>query len=210
MADVVDFFLTQLNGLNNIYLMSMAETFGRLKQKCKECFSDAINSIFKNIFTWLIVLIGCICLFVLILIRQFLDHTFELSAGQILVCSTVFCIIVVLVNWAIYQFRPRRTVSDYCSDVIYDIVWEWDSFQYGKVGNIEPIPICPACSYHLHYQDHPLQQDFTLIECEDCHWWTDLKGDYDSIKLRVIKIVEFRIRSDDWMNAQTRLKTLKK
>jgi hypothetical protein len=190
--------------------MSVAETFGWLKQKCKEGFIDAINSILKNIFTWLIVLIGCICLFVLILIRQFLDHTFEVSAGQILLYSAVFCIIVVLVNWAIYQFRPRRTVSDYCSDVIYDIVWEWESLQYEEFGNIEPIPICPVCSYQLNCQDHPLQQDFILIECEGCHWWTELKGDYDSIKININKIVEHRMRSDDWKNAQQRIKELKK
>lgn len=188
----------------------MAETFGWFKRKVKEGFSGAIKSIFKNIFTWLIVLIGCIWLFVLMLVRQFLDLYFEVSVGQILICSAVFCIIVVLVNWAIYQIRPRRRISDYRSDVIHGIVWEWDSFQYEEVGDIEPVPICPDCSYQLHYQDHPLKQDCTLMECEDCHWWTELKSEYDSIKPHIIRIVKQRIRSDDWKDAQQRLNSLKK
>lgn len=207
---MVDFFLTHLNPLHNIYLMTMSETFGLLKQKCKEGFGDAVKSIFKNIFLSLIVLIASSLGFVLLLVRQHLGLTFEVSVLQILIILAVFIVIVLAVHWAIYRLRQRGTVSDYCSDVIYDVVWEWDSVLFQNVGKIELTPICPCCDYQLHYHDHPLHRDCTLMECEDCHWTTELQNDGNPIKPVIIKTIEQRIRSGDWMNAQKRLKELKK
>jgi NADH:ubiquinone oxidoreductase subunit K len=207
---MVDFFLTHLNPLHNIYLMTMSETFGLLKQKCKEGFGDAVKSIFKNIFLSLIVLIASSLGFVLLLVRQHLGLTFEVSVLQILIILAVFIVIGLAVHWAIYRLRQRGTVSDYCSDVIYDVVWEWDSVLFQNVGKIELTPICPCCDYQLHYHDHPLHRDCTLMECEDCHWTTELQNDGNPIKPVIIKTIEQRIRSGDWMNAQKRLKELKK
>ncbi|MGB2806649.1 MAG: hypothetical protein WBC22_02830 [Sedimentisphaerales bacterium] len=188
----------------------MSETFGLLKQKCKEGFGDAVKSIFKNIFLSLIVLIASSLGFVLLLVRQHLGLTFEVSVLQILIILAVFIVIVLAVHWAIYRLRQRGTVSDYCSDVIYDVVWEWDSVLFQNVGKIELTPICPCCDYQLHYHDHPLHRDCTLMECEDCHWTTELQNDGNPIKPVIIKTIEQRIRSGDWMNAQKRLKELKK
>jgi len=190
--------------------MSIAEKYEWLKQKCKESFGDAVKSIFKNIFTYLILMIVGILGFALLLVRQFLDHTFEVSVMQILIILAVFFVIVVVVHWTIYRLRQRVTLSGYCSDVIFEIVWEWDSVLYQEVGDISPIPICPSCAYQLRYYSHPVYKNCVKMECDYCHWTIDLQGGWNSIKVDLIKIIEQRIRSDDWKNAQKRLKKLKK
>jgi hypothetical protein len=148
--------------------------------KCKEGFDDAIKTIFKNIFIWLIFLIVGILGAALLLVRQSLDNTLEVSVMQISIFLAVFFVIVVVVHWAIYRLRQRMTLSDYCSDVIYDIVWEWDIVPSDTSGDISLTPICPSCAYELYHSRHPKYIDTVLMTCESCHWTTDMQGDWDS------------------------------
>jgi hypothetical protein len=179
-------------------------------QKCKESFGDAVKTIIKNIFISLIFLIASILVVALLLVRQSLDHTFEVSVMQILIILAVFFIIVVVVHWAIYWLRQRVTLSGYCRDVIYEIVWEWDSVYYNELDDIRPTPICPSCAYEVSHTIHPKYFDTVMMTCESCHWTTNLHGDWDSIKFEIIKVIEQRIRNNDWKTAQKRLKALKK
>ena len=203
---VLVFFLTHLNYPNNICLMSIIQILKWLKQKCKESFGDAV----KNFFTRLIFLIVSILGVALLLVRKSLDHTFEVSVMQILIILAVFFIIVVVVHCAIYRLRQQVTLSGYCRDVIYDVVWEWDSVPLDTFGDIRPTPICPSCAYEVCHSQHPKYSNKVMMTCESCYWTTDLQGDWDSIKFDIIKVIEQRIRNNDWKTAQKRLKALKK
>ena len=204
------FFLTYLNSPRNIRLMAIVKKIEWLMQKCKEGFGDAVKTVFKNFFTWLILVPVGIFAFFLIFVRQSLDHTFEVSVMQILIILAVFLIIIVVVHWAIYRLRKRVTLSGYCRDVIYDVVWEWDSVQLDTSGDIRPNPICPSCAYEVCHSSHPKYSNYVMMTCESCHWTTDLQGDWDSIKSDIIRVIEQRIRNNDWKTAQKRLKALKK
>ncbi|MBN1806018.1 MAG: hypothetical protein JW837_12275 [Sedimentisphaerales bacterium] len=129
---------------------------------------------------------------------------------QILIILALFFIIVIVVHWAIYRLRQRMTLSEYCSDVIYDIVWEWDTFPSDTSGDICLTPICPSCAYELHHSRHPKYIDTVMITCESCQWTTDIQGDWDSIKSDIIRVIEQRARNNDWKNAKKRLKALKR
>jgi len=188
----------------------MVQIFEWLMQKCKESFGDALKTIFKHIFISLIISIASILFVALLLVRKSLDHTFEVSVMQILIILAVFFIIIVFVHWAIYRLRQRVTLSGYCRDVIYDVVWEWDSVRLDTIGDIRPTPICPSCAYELCHFTHPKYSDYEMMTCESCHWTTDLQGKWDSIKFDIIKVIEQRIRNNDWKAAQKRLKALKK
>ena len=188
----------------------MVQIFEWLMQKCKESFGDAVKTIIKNIFISLIFLIASIFVVALLLVRHSLDHTFTVSVMQILIILAFFFIIIVVVHWAIYRLRQRVTISGYCRDVIYDVVWEWDSVPFDTFGDISPTPICPSCAYELSHSTHPKLSDTVMMTCESCHWTTNLQGNWDSIKFDIIKVIEQRIRNNDWKTAQKRLKALKK
>jgi len=189
----------------------MVQKFEWLKQKCNEGFGDAVKTIIKNIFISLISLIISIFVVALLLVRQSLDHTCEVSVMQILIILAVFFIIVVVVHWAIYRFRQRVTLSGYCRDVIYDVVWEWDSIRFENIGDIHNLtPICPSCDYELCHSQHPKFSDQVMMTCESCNWTKNLQRDWDYIKSDIIRVIEQRIRNNDWKTAQKRLKALRK
>lgn len=179
-------------------------------QKCKEGFDDAVKAVFKNIFISLIFLIVGILGAALLLVRQSLDHTFDVSVMQILIIFAVLFIIVVVVHWAIYWLRQRMTLSDYCRDVIYDVVWEWEIVPSNTSGDICLTPICPSCAYELCHSRHPKYIDTVMMTCESCHWTTDMQGEWNSIKSDIIRVIEQRTRNKDWKNFRKRLKALKK
>ena len=191
-------------------MSTMAQIFEWLMQKCKESFGDAVKTIIKNIFISLISLIVIILGVALLLVRQSLDHTFEVSVMQILIILAVLFLIIVVVHWAIYWLRQRVKISDYCRDVIYNVIWEWDSVQLYTDDDIPPNPICPSCSYELCYSKHPKCSDTVMMTCESCNWTTNLQGDWDSIKSDIIRVIGQRIRNNDWKTAQRRIKALKK
>ncbi len=191
--------------------MSMVQIFEWLMQKCKESFGDAVKTFFKNIFIRFILGIFSVLIFAFLFVRQYLYHTFEVSVMQILIILAVISIIIVVVHWAIYRLRQRVTLSGYCRDVIYDIVWEWDSILFENIGDICNLtPICPSCAYQLCHSAHPKFYDNVMMTCESCRWTTNLHGDWDSIKSDIIRVIEQRIRNNDWKTAQKRLKALKK
>ena len=190
--------------------MSIVQKFEWLMQKCKEGFGDAVKTVFKNIFTWLIFVTVSIFGFFLIFVRQYLDHTFNVSIMQILIILVVFFVIVGVVHWVIYRLRRRLTPSRYCRDVIYDVVWEWDSVIFENVGDIRDLtPICPLCAYEVSHTIHPKYFDHVMMTCHSCYWTEDLQGDWDSIKSDVIRVIKQRIRNNDFKIAKKRLKAKK-
>ena len=189
--------------------MSIVQIFKCLMQKCKEIFGDAVKTIIKNIFISIILFIVSIPGVVLLLVHQSLDHTFEVSVMQILIILAVFFIIIVGVYLAIYRLRQRLTLSGYCRDVINDVVWEWDSVPFDTFGDIRPTPICPCCAFELCHSTHPKYLDTVMMTCESCRWTTDLQGDWNFIKSDIIRVIEQRIRNNDWKLARKRLKALK-
>jgi len=115
-----------------------------------------------------------------------------------------------VVHLVIYRLLQRMTLSDYCQDVIYDIVWEWDVDPINTSGDISLTPICPSCAYELFHSQHPQYIDTVMVTCESCHWTTDMQGVWNNITADIIRVIDQRTRNNDWKNAKKRLKALKK
>lgn len=188
-----------------------------MRQKCKEGFGDAVKSLFKNVFTWILVVIltgfGAFLLFV----RKLLDNelTFTLTVRQVICIVLGFTVAVVVLHLIIYLLRRRRTPANYCSDVIDDIIWQWvmERRQTGFVATYL-IPLCPKdeCQIELRvsYYANDENRVRTLLECPRGDTLLDRPGHPDSMYKSLRTEIERRIRTGEYAKARARIKAHKK
>ena len=109
--------------------------------------------------------------------------------------SVIFIIIVFYITTQKVKQSKRRykTIYDYDTDTIYDVIWQWKWFEdYGQFFADALKPICPECKNELRFQ--PMIDFKYRLVCDKCKYDLTVKESWEEYENKIVKEIERRAR----------------
>ena len=114
----------------------------------------------------------------------------------------IFAFGIILTLFSIWRAN-KKSIEYYSMDEVQGLVWEWDYYNFHSTLK----PLCPKCYSELIIARENYGQ--TIYFCISC----EIRKQFDitfEAHLKFIQIeIEKRMRTDDWKNAEKRIKEIK-